>query len=262
MSGTINRRRLLAGGGAVAGGVFMPWIARTAQAQSKDPIKIGFPVPLSGIYGDYAKDQVNGAQLAIDQINAAGGLLGRKVELLVRDDQLDVQVVSKLCKELVENDKVDFLSGVLGEHTILAMNEASRQYKKIFVGINQSNDIFTGKNFNKYTFLEALTPYLSVDFLAGWAEKEFNRSGFSPSGLIINGAGTIATNGSGIRSRGAVRLSAKSSIRSSRKITLPSCSRSSMRNRILSPLPISAMSRCCSSSRLLLTGCKKRPRSC
>jgi branched-chain amino acid transport system substrate-binding protein len=173
MSGTINRRRLLAAGGVAAGGVFMPWVARTVRAQSRDPIKIGFP--LSGIYGDYAKDQVNGAQLAIDQINAAGGVLGRKVELLVRDDQLDVQVVSKLCKELVENDKVDFLSGVLGEHTILAMNEASRQYKKIFVGINQSNDIFTGKNFNKYTFLEALTPYLSVDFLAGWAEKEFNR---------------------------------------------------------------------------------------
>ena len=50
------------------------------------------------------------------------------------------------------------------------MNEASRQYKKIFIGINQSNDIFTGKNFNKYTFLEALTPYLSVNFLAQWAE--------------------------------------------------------------------------------------------
>jgi branched-chain amino acid transport system substrate-binding protein len=176
MYAKVSRRRALRlTGWAVGAAVFAPWVGRGVLAQSKDPIKIGFPVPLSGIYGDYAKDQVNGATLAVNQVNAAGGVLGRKVELLVRDDQLDVEVVSKLCRELVENDKVDFLSGVLGEHTILAMNEASRQYKKIFVGINQSNDIFTGKNFNKYTFLEALTPYLSVGYLARWAEKEFNK---------------------------------------------------------------------------------------
>src|SRR4051794_36670755 len=169
MSGAINRRRLLVGGGAAASGIFMPSVARIGHAQSKDSIKIGFPVPLSGIYGDYAKDQVNGAQLALDQFNAKGGVLGRQVKLLVRDDQLDVQVNTKLAKELIENDKVDFLSGALGESTILSMNEASRQYKKIFVGINQSNDIFTGKNFNKYTFLEALSPYLSVAYLARFA---------------------------------------------------------------------------------------------
>ena len=75
-----------------AAGVAKPGVIRMAFAQDKTPIKIGFPVPLSGIYGDYAKDQVNGAQLAISQFNAKGGVLGRKVELLVRDDQLDVQV--------------------------------------------------------------------------------------------------------------------------------------------------------------------------
>jgi branched-chain amino acid transport system substrate-binding protein len=178
MATQINRRRVLkltgtAAIGLSAVGFASPWTMRSAAAQDKGAIKIGFPVPLSGIYGDYAKDQVNGAKLACEEFNSKGGVLGRKVEMLVRDDQLDVQVSSQLCKELIENDKVDFLSGALGEHTILAMNEASRQYKKIFVGINQSNDIFTGKNFNKYTFLEALTPYLSVNFLARWAKEEF-----------------------------------------------------------------------------------------
>ena len=145
----MDRRQVLKFGGTAAiglaaAGVASPWVLRTARAQDKGPIRIGFPVPLSGIYGDYAKDQVNGANLAIAQANASGGILGRQVELLVRDDQLDVQVNAKLAKELVENDKVDFLSGALGESTILSMNEASRQYKKIFFGINQSNDIFTG----------------------------------------------------------------------------------------------------------------------
>lgn len=171
----ISRRNalILTGMGVAAAGIAKPGIIRTAFAQDKEPIKIGFPVPLSGIYGDYAKDQINGAQLAIDQFNAKGGVLGRQIKLLVRDDLLDVQVNSKLAKELVENDKVDFLSGALGESTILSMNEASRQYKKIFIGINQSNDIFTGKNFNKYTFLESLTPYLSVTYLARFAKEKF-----------------------------------------------------------------------------------------
>jgi branched-chain amino acid transport system substrate-binding protein len=64
-----------------AAGVAKPSVIRTAFAQDKGPIKIGFPVPLSGIYGDYAKDQVNGAQLAISQLNAKGGVLGRKVSV-------------------------------------------------------------------------------------------------------------------------------------------------------------------------------------
>ena len=129
MSGQISRRRVLQfTGTAAAVGVTSSW--RNASAQEKGPIKIGFPVPLSGIYGDYAKDQVNGAKLACDQFNSQGGVLGRKVEMLVRDDQLNVQVISQLCKELIENDKVDFLSGALGEHTILAMNEASRHIRR------------------------------------------------------------------------------------------------------------------------------------
>jgi branched-chain amino acid transport system substrate-binding protein len=177
MATNITRRQALklARTAGIVGGAMLaaPSIMRVARAADSSPIKIGFPVPLSGIYGDYAKDQVNGAKLAIAQANAQGGVLGRQVELLVRDDQLDVQVNAQLAKELVENDKVDFLSGALGESTILSMNEASRQYKKIFFGINQSNDIFTGKNFNKYTFLEALTPYLSVTYLARWAQAEF-----------------------------------------------------------------------------------------
>jgi branched-chain amino acid transport system substrate-binding protein len=177
MNAPVTRREWLKLSGmtsvGVAAGLGGPYVLRKAAAQDKGPIKIGFPVPLSGIYGDYANDQVNGAQLAVDEWNAKGGVLGRKVELLTRDDQLQVDVITRLAKELVENDKVTFLSGALGEHTILAMNEVSRAYKVPFVGINQSNDIFTGKNFNKYTFLEAFTPYMSVAVLAKWAVKEW-----------------------------------------------------------------------------------------
>ena len=70
-------------GAALLGGFhFVPRVS----AQETGPIKLGFPIPLTGPYGTEAKDQQAGAELAIAEINGSGGVLGRKVELLVRDD--------------------------------------------------------------------------------------------------------------------------------------------------------------------------------
>ena len=60
---------------------------RTTRAAS-GPFKVGFPIPLTGPYGTEALDQQAGAELAIAEINADGGVLGRKVELVVRDTKL------------------------------------------------------------------------------------------------------------------------------------------------------------------------------
>jgi branched-chain amino acid transport system substrate-binding protein len=63
-------------------------------------IKIGLPVPLTGPYGAEAKDQVRNAELAVKESNDAGGLNGRKAELLVRDDKLHPAVVVEAAIEL------------------------------------------------------------------------------------------------------------------------------------------------------------------
>ena len=81
----ISRRRALAGLGAGASLVAMPWIARAAD----DTIRIGFPTPLTGPFAAEAKDQVKSAELAVKQFNDKGGINGRKIELLVRDDKLN-----------------------------------------------------------------------------------------------------------------------------------------------------------------------------
>ncbi len=83
------------------------------RAQGTGPIKIGFPLPLTGPFGAIATDQQRGAILAMEQVNARGGLLGRQLEVLFRDDQLKPAVGAQRTKELIENEKVDFIVGGL-----------------------------------------------------------------------------------------------------------------------------------------------------
>jgi branched-chain amino acid transport system substrate-binding protein len=74
-------------------------VPRPAGAQ--DTIKIGVPVPLSGSYASAGQDIVNGGKLAVERINAAGGVLGKKLELITEDDGCDAQTAVQAAQKLV-----------------------------------------------------------------------------------------------------------------------------------------------------------------
>ena len=94
----MDRRSFLVTSTAAAAGLAFPAVLR---AQSKDPIRIGFPLPLTGPFAALAKDMQQGAVLGADELNAKGGILGRKVEVLFRDDQLKPAVGAQRTKELI-----------------------------------------------------------------------------------------------------------------------------------------------------------------
>jgi branched-chain amino acid transport system substrate-binding protein len=97
-------RRQVVGGiglGTAATLLGMPLVAR-AQVE---PIRIGFPTPLTGPFGAEARDQVKSAELAVKQFNDVGGLGGRKAELLVRDDKLNAGEAATRTLELIEKDR-------------------------------------------------------------------------------------------------------------------------------------------------------------
>src|SRR5271169_1309207 len=109
----INRRTFIkvsgiATGAAMLGGFH--FVPRSHAAEA--PIKLGFPVPLTGAYATEAQDQQAGAEVAVAEINASGGVLGRKVELLVRDDKLKPDEAARRAKELIENEGVELMAGV------------------------------------------------------------------------------------------------------------------------------------------------------
>ena len=146
-----------------------------AQAQT---IKIGLPVPLTGPYGAEAKDQVRNAELAVKEFNDAGGLNGRKAELLVRDDKLNPGEAATRTLELLEKDNANFIVGGLSAATQLSINNVTRQRKVIYVSVSQSDAINEASDAGPYTFHEALNPHMTTQAVGRYVFKKGMRVAF------------------------------------------------------------------------------------
>ena len=159
---SLTRRATLAGLAAGGATLAMPGILR-AQGET---IRIGFPTPLTGPFAAEAKDQVKSAELAVKLINDKGGIAGRKVELLVRDDKLNAGEAATRTLELIEKDKVHAIVGALSSAVQLAVNEVTRARGVIYVSISQSDTINEIKDFSRFTFHEALNPHMTTAAVA------------------------------------------------------------------------------------------------
>ena len=116
MISVISRRSLLAGISS------LPFATRLALAQTSEPVRIGVLAPLTGGGGPYGADIVKASKLAVDQINAAGGVLGgRKIELFVEDDETNATAAVKAARKLLDIDKVVAITAIWGSAPILAV---------------------------------------------------------------------------------------------------------------------------------------------
>src|SRR5216684_2507012 len=107
-----------------------------AQSPAADPkpIKIGLLYSLSGMAAVYTKGTVIGHQIAAEEINAAGGLLGgRKIEYVIRDDKLKPGIAVDEFRRMVTRDEVDFVMGVISSGVALAVSEVAKEMKVLFV---------------------------------------------------------------------------------------------------------------------------------
>ncbi len=171
---SISRRRLLTTAGAGVAIAASPFRINLLRAEEAN-IKIGFPVPLTGPYGTEAQDQVRAGQLAVAQFNDAGGLNGRKAELVVRDDKLNPGEAATRTLELVEKEKVNFVVGSLSAAVQLAINNVTKERGVIFNSISQSDAINEAADFSRFTFHEALNPHLTSGAVGRYAFSKFGK---------------------------------------------------------------------------------------
>ena len=102
-------KRIAATTGVAAASLAAPVFIRNAMAQR--PIKVGIISPLTGAWTVYGKAHISGFELAVDEINAAGGVLGRKIELIVADSKTEPRIVVEQANRLIRQNRVDFLAG-------------------------------------------------------------------------------------------------------------------------------------------------------
>jgi branched-chain amino acid transport system substrate-binding protein len=176
-TGKVSRRSFLKSGAAVAGlSVFgMPSIVKAAP---QGVVKYGTMHPLTGAYSALGADQMKATQLAVDEWNKKGGVLGRKIEWIYRDDQLNGAVALRRAKELVEEEKCDFIGGTLSGAISLAINEFAGKNKVPYVAYCQS-DMLLGSDLNKYGFAFMVFPYSAALATSKYAFSSIGKRWFS-----------------------------------------------------------------------------------
>jgi branched-chain amino acid transport system substrate-binding protein len=107
MTVLINRRHLLAGSAASAALIASPALVRAQGA----PIRIGTLTPLTGSGGQYGPVMANVVKSVVDEVNAAGGVLGRPVQVISEDDQTNAEAGVRAARKLIDVDKVSAIMG-------------------------------------------------------------------------------------------------------------------------------------------------------
>ncbi len=139
-----NSRRTVLRAALAAGAVNLaPPFLRSARGEQS--VKIGFCDPLTGTYAELGKNELIGSQLAVEQINAKGGILGRPVELLVEDSTSgEAGTAVQKTRKLIERDNVSFILGNVNSSLSLAMAQVTNEKKVLHIVQGGHTDAVTG----------------------------------------------------------------------------------------------------------------------
>ena len=142
-----SRRNVLKAGAAGALALGFPAIVR---AQS-GAIKIGHLTPLTGFLGALGEYAVMGIKMATEEINAAGGVMGRKLDVM-SEDSVNPATASTKAQRMLERDGVEFLMGEINSASAQTIMQVAARNKRLFLQIGARSDVLRGKNCNRYTF--------------------------------------------------------------------------------------------------------------
>jgi len=161
----LHRRALL--GAIAATPLAMPALVR---AQGSAPIRVG-EINSYSAQPAFTLPYRNGLELAVDEVNARGGALGRKLEVLVRDDAGKPQDAIRLAGELVGDQKVDLLAGGFLSNVGLALADYAVQNKRLFIAGEPLSDALVWEKGNRYTYRLRPSTYMQAAMLVPDAAK-------------------------------------------------------------------------------------------
>lgn len=167
-SGTtrISRRTLIKTAAAAGALQLLPRFVTRARAA--EAVKIGFDDTLTGTYAALGKNTLIGCQLAIEQINAKGGILGRPVEILVEDSTSgDAGTAVQKARKLIERDQVSFLLGNVNSALSLAVGQVTNERGVLHIVPGGHTDAVTGTSCHWNVFRVCNTTRMEANAVAG-----------------------------------------------------------------------------------------------
>lgn len=134
------------------------------------PIRIG-ELNSYKVFPAFLEPYKKGMELAVEEINAGGGVLGRKVELITRDDGGTPGDAVRVAEELISREKANVLMGTFASHVGLAVANLANQRKVLFVASEPLTDKMVWENGNRYTFRLRPSTYMQTAMLIPEAAK-------------------------------------------------------------------------------------------
>ena len=155
--------------------VTLSFSASLVLAQS-GPIKIGVVTPLSGTYTPIGEQVKMGLDLAAKEINAAGGINGRKINLIYEDEEANPAVATQKAEKLFQVEKVDFLTGTVNSGSTLAVGQLAERNGKLIATSVSFADSITGDKCSPNVFRVNARAGMQSAALAAWVEKEIPKA--------------------------------------------------------------------------------------
>lgn len=171
MSSNFSRRDFLAESGALGLGALgssMPFAPAFAQG---GPIKLGSVLDNSGNLDGYGKPMVKATQLAADEINAGGGLLGRQIQVVQYDTQSDIALYTKYAQQLARDDKVDVVHGGITSASREAIRQTFRRANVLYF----YNVLYEGGVCDRNCFVTGTTPAQVMEPIVEIAMKQWGK---------------------------------------------------------------------------------------
>ena len=144
-------------------------------AAAQGTIKVGFPMILSGPGALFGEPTVKGAQMLVDEVNAKGGVAGKKLQLVVRDTKGNADEAVRVSRELILKENVDFLVGTLTSAEGPAVSTIAKENKIVFIApIPKTDQLTSPANLHPYVFRTAATTTTegrsAAEIMARWKD--------------------------------------------------------------------------------------------
>jgi branched-chain amino acid transport system substrate-binding protein len=145
-------------------------LVATGSASAQDTIKIG-EINSYKAQPAFLDPYKKGWELAVEEVNSAGGVLGKKLEVISRDDNGNPGDAVRVAEELVSRERVALICGTFLSNTGLAVTDFAKQKKVFFLAAEPLTDKITWQNGNHYTFRLRPNTYMQVAMLVPEAAK-------------------------------------------------------------------------------------------
>ncbi len=133
-------------------GLVLSVVLAASPAGAQKAIRIGIVDSYTGPAAPHTQNTLDAFRMVIDKFNASGGLKGRKIEYLTRDDKFRPDIALTMAKELVMKEKVDMLMGTINSASALAISDLALKEKVPFFAINAKSEKITGEKGHRYVF--------------------------------------------------------------------------------------------------------------